>query len=87
MSETNGGGAKVKAGGEVDARGTDQTEARALLKKLRDEGFDGSDKQLAVALGRNVGEVEGWTGGAEIVDDDVIMKARGIANERGLAIE
>ena len=71
----------------VDDQGTDQSEGRALLKRLRDAGFQGSDEQLAVALGRPLGEVEGWTGGAEPVDDDVVMKARGIAKERGLEIE
>lgn len=71
----------------VDDRGTNQTEGRAMLKKLRDQGFDSSDEKLAVALGRPVEEVEGWTGGSEPVDDDVIMKARGIATERGLTIE
>ena len=71
----------------VDDRGTNQTEGRALLKKLRDEGFDSSDQQLAIALGRPVEEVECWTGGATAVDDDVIMKARGIAEQRGIEIE
>ena len=71
----------------VDDRGTSQTEGRALLKKLRDQGFDASDEKLAVALGRPVEEVEAWTGGAEPVDDDVIMKARGIAQERGIKLE
>ena len=71
----------------VDDQGTGQTEARALLKHLRDAGFNGSDAQLAVALGRPLEEVEGWTGGAEPVDDDVVMKARGIAKERGVEIE
>jgi hypothetical protein len=32
-------------------------------------------------------EVQGWTGGAGAVDDDVIMKARGIAKERGIEVE
>jgi len=72
---------------QVDDRGTNETEARAMLKRLRDTGFEGSDEKLAVALGRPIEEVEGWTGGAEPVDDDVIMKARGIAKERGLQIE
>ncbi|HET6890574.1 MAG TPA: hypothetical protein VFH31_05680 [Pyrinomonadaceae bacterium] len=71
----------------VDDRGTNESEGRAILKRLRDNGFDGSDERLAVALGRPVGEVEGWTGGVEPVDDDVIMKARGIAKERGIEIE
>jgi hypothetical protein len=71
----------------VDDQGTNQTEGRALLKRLRDAGFEGSDEQLAVALGRPLAEVEGWTGGAEPVDDDVVMKARGIAKERSIEIE
>lgn len=71
----------------VDDKGTNQTEGRAILKKLRDQGFDSSDEKLAVALGRPVEEVESWTGGAEPVDDDVIMKARGIAQERGINLE
>ena len=71
----------------VDDRGTNQSEGRALLKKLRDEGFDSSDEQLAIALGRPLEEVQGWTGGATEVDDDVIMKARGIAEQRGIEIE
>ena len=71
----------------VDDRGTNQSEGRALLKKLRDVGFGASDEQLAVALGRPLEEVEGWTGGAAPVDDDVIMKARGIAEQRGIEIE
>jgi hypothetical protein len=71
---------------EVDDRGTTETEGRALLKHLRDAGFAGSDEKLAVALGRPIEEVQGWTGGMEPVDDDVIMKARGIAGERGIEI-
>ncbi|MFN2510463.1 MAG: hypothetical protein ABR568_03345 [Pyrinomonadaceae bacterium] len=71
----------------VDDRGTSETEGRAILKHLRDYGFDGSDEKLAVALGRPIEEVEGWTGGAEPVDDDVVMKARGIARERGVEVE
>lgn len=73
--------------GAVDERGTNQTEGRALLKRLRDRGFDSSDEKLAVALGRPIEEVEGWTGGDEAVDDDVVMKARGIAKERAIEIE
>ena len=81
-------GDQEKVGSEaVDDQGTGQAEGRALLKHLRDAGFNGSDEQLALALGRPVEEVEGWMGGAEPVDDDVVMKARGIAKERGVEIE
>jgi hypothetical protein len=72
---------------QVDDQGTSETEGRALIKRLRDAGFEGSDEKLALALGRPVEEVQGWTGGAEPVDDDVVMKARGIAKERGIEIE
>jgi hypothetical protein len=89
VSEQQEGTNMTDAGqqGAVDDRGTSQTEGRALLKRLRDTGFDSSDEKLAVALGRPVEEVEAWTGGAEPVDDDVVIKARGIAKERGLTIE
>jgi hypothetical protein len=72
---------------QVDDQGTSEDEGRALLKRLRDAGFEGSDEKLALALGRPVEEVQGWTGGAEPVDDDVVMKARGVAKERGIEIE
>ena len=85
--EESTGQAPDNKGGEVDDRGTTQAEGRAILKKLRDAGFEGSDEKLALALGRPLEEVQGWTGGAETVDDDVIMKARGIAGERNIEIE
>ena len=83
MGENEG----MKSGNAVDDQGTTESEGRALLKHLRDAGFDGSDEKLAVALGRPLEEVQGWMGAAEPVDDDVVMKARGIAKERGLEIE
>ncbi len=72
---------------QVDDKGTSESEGRALLKHLRDAGFEGSDEKLAIALGRPIEEVEGWMGAADPVDDDVVMKARGIAKERGIEIE
>ena len=87
MSEENMDERATTSEEAVDDRGTSQAEGRAILKRLRDNGFEESDEKLAVALGRPVEEVEAWTGGAETVDDDVIMKARGIATERGISIE
>ena len=73
---------------QVDARGTTETQGREIIRRLRDQGFDADDQKLAVALGRPVEEVQGWVGGGgEPVDDDIIMKARGIARERGIEIE
>ena len=72
---------------EVDDKGTDQDEAQNMLKTLRDQGFDGSDEKFAVALGRTIEQVRAMISGAETIDDDVVMKARGIALNRGIAIE
>jgi hypothetical protein len=71
----------------VDNRGTDQTAAAQILRSLRDQAFDSSDEKLALALGRSTEEIETWTRGAGIIDDDVIMKARGIAIQRGVEVE
>ncbi len=71
----------------VDDRGTDAAGGLELLRRLRDSGFESDDEKFAVALGRPAGEVTAWMSGAEPPDDDVIMKARGIAQERGIEIE
>ena len=71
----------------VDDRGTDQAAGRAILQQLRDRGFESSDEKLAVALGRPVEEISSWMNGDATVDDDVVMKARGIATQRGINIE
>jgi hypothetical protein len=71
----------------VDDRGTGQEKAARMLLKLRDRAFDASDEKLALALGRPVEEITGWSAGQELIDDDVVMKVRGIAMHRGVAIE
>ena len=71
----------------VDDQGTTEVEACEFLKRMRDAGFEGSDEKLAIVLGRPTEEVQGWMDGTAAVDDDVVMKARGIAKERGLEIE
>lgn len=71
----------------LDERGTDNAAGLALLKRLRDEGFDSDNGKFAVVLGRPVEEVEAWMNGSEQLDDDIIMKARGIARERGIEVE
>jgi hypothetical protein len=58
-----------------------------ILRTLRDRAFDASDEKLAVALGRPVQEVAEWNAGEALIDDDVVMKARGIAMHRGVAVE
>lgn len=75
MTETNN---------PLDSQGLTEGQGRDILRRLRDEGFDADDQKLAVALGRPVEEVQAWTSGGAPVDDDLIMKARGIAQERGI---
>lgn len=70
----------------VDDRGTDQTEAVTILRNLRDRAFDSSDEKLALALGRPSEEIESLIGGEEVIDDDLVMKARGIAQTRGVEL-
>ncbi|MDT7809834.1 MAG: hypothetical protein QOJ70_3647 [Acidobacteriota bacterium] len=71
----------------LDDRGTDNAAGLALLRRLRDNGFESDDEKFAVALGRPIAEVSAWMEGTEPPDDDIIMKARGIAKERGIEIE
>jgi hypothetical protein len=71
----------------VDDRGTGQERAALLLRNLRDRAFEANDEKLALALGRPLTEVVGWNEGRELIDDDVVMKARGIALIRGVPVE
>lgn len=72
---------------QIDDRGTDQSEAAQILKNIRDTAFDESDEKLALALGRPAEEIEEWTSGSGIIDGDVVMKARGLAIQRGVEID
>ena len=69
----------------VDDRGTDQFAAADILRQIRDAGFDASDEKLALALGRPAEEIEAWTSGSGHIDADVILKARNLARQRGIA--
>ena len=71
----------------VDDRGTDQDKASRILVNLRNRAFESSDERLALALGRPTEEVAAWQAGLELIDDDAIMKARGIAFHRGVSVE
>jgi hypothetical protein len=57
-----------------------------IIRELRDKGFESSDEQLAVALGRPVHEIAAIVNGAEEPDEDAVMKARGIAEQRGIEL-
>ena len=71
----------------VDDHGTGQEKAAKILRNLRDRAFDASDEKLALALGRPLEEITAWHAGQEVIDDDVVMKARGIAMHRGVHVE
>jgi hypothetical protein len=85
MAETNT--SEQNQTNALDDRGTDTAGGLALLKRLRDGGFESDNDKFALALGRPIEEVEAWMQGSEPPDDDIIMKARGIAQERGIEIE
>jgi hypothetical protein len=85
--EKNAGTTESSDENALDDRGTDNAAGLALLKRLRDEGFDADDEKLAVALGRPAEEVAAWMRGEGQLDDDIVIKARGIAQERGIEIE
>lgn len=59
-----------------------ETGTTELLTRLRNEVFEGSDSQLALALGRPLDEIENWQREAEAIDEDGEMKIRNLANER-----
>jgi plasmid maintenance system antidote protein VapI len=69
---------------QVDDQNTNQAEAAELLRNLRDNAFDSNEEKLAVALGRPAAEIQSFINGEETIDDDVLIKARGIASERGI---
>jgi hypothetical protein len=72
---------------EVDDKGTDQQEAQNILATLRDQGFDSDNEKFAIALGRTAEQVQAMISGDETIDDDIVMKARGIALNRGIQVE
>lgn len=71
----------------TDDPGTGGNDALDLLVNLRDAEFGGSTEETALALGRTPDEIEGILSGDEILDDDLEMKIRGIAQERDVAVE
>lgn len=70
-----------------DDRGTTAGPAAEMLQKML-AAFDGNKEKLAVALGRTEDEVShALSGNSEAFDDDLVMKMRGIAKERGINLE
>ncbi|GEM_PF-941893 len=89
MTKTDDGHAAIATGAdhELDDQGTGQAEALQILTQIRDGAFEASDEKLALALGRPTEEIEQWIGGKELIDGDVLLKARTLATQRGLHLE
>lgn len=71
----------------VDAQGTTQEQAREMLSELRHKQFSDNTNKLALALGRDIDEIDELLDGEEIIDDDLAMKIRGLAQQRGANID
>ncbi len=63
-----------------------QPDGQNIIRELRDKGFEASDERLAVALGRPPEEIVAMVNGSEEPDEDAMMKARGIAEQRGIEL-
>ena len=74
--------------GTEQARENQSTAASAkeAMERLLDRGFGGDKFMFALALGRSEEQIEGMLNGAEDIDEDLEMKVRGIAQERGIDI-
>jgi hypothetical protein len=69
----------------VDDQGTGQPEARDMIQQLMNERFGGGGiEHLALVMGRPEDEIQRFLSGEEPIDDDFVMKMRGIAKERGV---
>lgn len=71
----------------IDSEGTTQTDARELLQNLNENGFSGDVGKLSLVLGRDQEEIQSFLDGSGDIDEDLVMKIRGIAQERNLEIE
>jgi len=71
----------------VDDQVMDQAAARDMLDAFCKNGFGGDEQKAAVVLGRPVSELREMLDGQSGVDEDLEMKMRGIAKERGFRVE
>jgi hypothetical protein len=87
MAPIDSGKASISGEGSepaIDDRGTNQSDAAQILLALRDTAFDSSDEKLALALGRSTDEIAAWLKGEGNIDSDALIKARALAEERGV---
>ena len=71
----------------VDDFGTTQSQALEIFKNFSENGFDNDIEKLALVLGRTPTEMSNLLTGSEIIDDDLILKIRGIASQRNISLE
>lgn len=70
----------------IDDIGTTEGKAKEILSDLLFNGFDNEIDLLAIALGRPTEELKEFLEGNQEIDNDLLMKMRGIAEERGITI-
>jgi plasmid maintenance system antidote protein VapI len=70
----------------TDLSQTSPEGSREMLQAFCENGFDGSIEATALALGRDDDEIEEFLKGENEVDDDLLMKIRGIAQQRHIDI-
>lgn len=66
----------------IDEKGTGQEAARQEIRQFCDRHFGGDVSGAAVALGRTDEEINEMVSGQGEIDDDLMMKLRGIDQER-----
>ena len=62
---------------------TDEQASPDLLRRFIDNGFESDTEKAALVLGRTPEELESMLQGGMVIDDDLEIKIRGIADERG----
>ena len=70
----------------TDLSRTSPEESREMLQAFCENGFDGSIEATALALGRDDDEIGEFLTGENEVNDDLLMKIRGIAQQRHIDI-
>jgi hypothetical protein len=71
----------------IDSENTTQEQAQKLLSNLCEDGFSGNVEKLALALGRDKEEIQDILDGKAEIDEDLLMKIWGIAQQREVEIE
>ncbi len=62
------------------------TNEASELRSFCENGFEGDIAASALVLGRPEEEINRMLDGIEPIDEDLVMKLRGIAEERGIDI-